>query len=121
MQARRIMFTVIAGCVAALGLSACGAYSPSMTRTGVGAATVAQLVPNSAAAGSGAFTMTVNGSGFGTDALVYWNGSPLGTMYVSGNQLMVAVPAADVASAGMDTVYVRTGGQNSNTVDFTVN
>ncbi len=120
MRFRSVVFALIAG-FAVLALSSCGAYSsPTMTRMGAGAPMIAQLVPSSMRAGSGGFTMTINGSGFGADALVYWNGSPLNTGYVTGNQVVAMVPAADVANAGMIPVYVRSGGQNSNTVEFTV-
>ena len=119
-QSRFVYLVLITGLMAAGALTSCGSYSSSMTR-GVGAPTIAQLVPDSATAGSGAFTMTVNGSGFGTDAVVFWNGSMLSTTYVTMNQLMVAVPAANVANRESIPVYVRTAAMNSNTVEFTVN
>ncbi len=117
----RVVLVVIAAFIASLGLTSCGTYSSSMTSKGAGAPTIAQLVPDSANAGSGAFTMTINGSGFGTDAVVFFNGNTLSTTYVTTNQLMVAVPAAAVANKAMIPVYVRTSAMNSNTVDFTVN
>ncbi len=100
----------------------CGGYkSPSSTMMGGGTATISELAPSSATAGTPGFTLTVNGSGFGTDAVVYWNGVIHSTMYVTGNQLTTAISAADIATKGMVPVYVRTKGQNSNTVNFTVN
>ncbi len=108
-------------CIGGL-LVSCGGYkSPTMTPAAAGGPMIAQLVPSSDTAGSGAFTMTINGSGFGVDAVVFWNGTMLSTMYVTTNQLTVAVPAADVANKATIPVYVRTAGMNSNTVDFMVN
>ncbi len=121
-RVRNSMVLMSTGFIAVLLLSSCAGYkSPTMTVSGVGAPTIAQLVPNSAPSGSGPFTMTINGDGFGTDAVVFWNGSVLSTMYVTTKQLMVAVPAADVANKETVPVYVRTAMVNSNTVDFTVN
>ena len=64
--------------------------------------------------------MTVNGSNFGTTATVYWNGAALSTSYVTGKQVMAAVPAANVAAAGTASVYVLSGSAKSNTLMFTV-
>ncbi|HYL13195.1 MAG TPA: IPT/TIG domain-containing protein [Terriglobales bacterium] len=89
-----------------------GSAAPAIAQNG--------LTPSSAMHGGMGFTLTVNGSNFGTDAVVYWNGMPQGSMYVTGNQLTAAITAADIMNAGMIPVYVRTGGQNSNTVNFTV-
>ena len=95
-------------------------YNPGMTGTGGGAPAISSLTPNTATAGSMAFAMTVNGSRFGTDAVVYWNAQPTGTMYVSSNQVVADVTAADVAVAATVPVYVRTGGMNSNSLNFTI-
>jgi hypothetical protein len=109
----------------ALAMLGCGYgsrnYNPGMPG-GTAAPTIAQsgLVPSSAMHGGTGFTLTVNGSNFGTDAVVYWNGMPQGSMYVTANQLTAAITAADIMNAGMIPVYVRSGGQNSNTVNFAV-
>lgn len=95
-------------------------YNPGMTGTGGGAPAISSLTPNTATAGSMAFAMTVNGSRFGTDAVVYWNAQPTGTMYVSSNQVVADVTAADAAVAATVPVYVRTGGMNSNSLNFTI-
>jgi IPT/TIG domain-containing protein len=121
-QIRRAVGTFVAGCVLALAGSSCGSYSaPGMNRMGNGGAMIADLVPASATAGMAAFMLTVNGSGFGTDAVVYWNGSAQTTTYISGNQVMAAISAAEVASKGTVPVYVLTGGHASNTMNFMVN
>ena len=110
---------VVLALLAAVG---CG-YSSNNYNSMTGGAltpTVSAIMPNSAAAGSAGFTLTVNGKNFGTDAVVYWNGTAHNSMYVSSAQVAAAIPASDVASAGMIPVYVRTGGVNSNTVMFNV-
>ncbi len=81
---------------------------------------IAVLIPESVPVNSVPFTMTVNGSNFGTDAVVFWNGAPMSTRFVTSNQLMVAVTDTDLMFAGLVRVFVQTGGLNSNTVDFNV-
>jgi len=91
-----------------------------MMNAGVGTA-ITQLMPTSATSGGPAFMLTVNGSNFGTDAIVYWSSTVRNTTYISGNQLMAAIAASDIAMKATIPVYVRTNGQNSNTVNFMVN
>jgi hypothetical protein len=81
---------------------------------------ITELVPNSVPVNSVPFAMTVNGTNFLTDATVFWNGTPLSTMFVTSNQLVANLQATDLTTFGLIPVYVRTGGQNSNTVDFDV-
>ena len=88
---------------------------------GGAAPTITQLVPNSANAGDPGFTLTVNGSGFGTMSVVYWNATAHTAMYVTAKQLTVNISAGEIASPGMVPVYVHSNGQNSNTMNFTVN
>src|ERR1019366_6415162 len=49
----------------------CG-YSSHNYMNGNGTPKITQLSPSSATASSGAFVLTVSGTGFGTDSLVYW-------------------------------------------------
>ena len=108
--------------IAILPIVACGygsGYNGGMNMTGA-APKITELVPNDILAGNPDFTMTVNGSGFGTGATVFWNGSPLTSSYITGNQITAAVPAANVATAAKISVYVRSGSQNSNMLTFTV-
>jgi hypothetical protein len=100
----------------------CGYSSKNMGAGGggVGSPNITELMPNNANMGGMAFTLTVNGSGFGTDAVVYWNGAPQTSMYLSGNQVTAQISATDLMNPGMVAVYVRTGGMNSNSVNFQV-
>jgi len=87
---------------------ACG-YSSKTTPPVAGTMpAISQLNPDSATAGGAAFVLTVDGTNFGTKAVVNWNGvaQTANTTYVSGSQLTVAVPASAIATAGTVTVTV---------------
>ena len=82
------------------------------------------LAPSSVAAGSAAFTLTVNGSNFINGSVVRWNGASRTTTFVSATQLTAAIAAADVASSGTSTVTVfnpTPGGGTSGNLTFTIN
>ncbi len=120
--------------ICALGCGGYGSGSGSSSNGGSMAAGMPNiappLVPNTATAGSAAFTLTVNGSGFVNQSVVYWNSTAHTTTFVTSSQLTAAVSASDVATAGTIPVYVRNPGgtgiymnqapQNSNMVNFTV-
>ncbi len=86
------------------------------------AQTVSQpLVPTSARPGSKGFTMTVNGTGFSTGAVVEWNGSTRLTERISSTRLKATIKASDVAKAGTAWVtVVNPGGVASNVVFFPI-
>ena len=67
---------------------------------------IASLSPASLPAGSGALTLTVNGTGFVSSSIVQWNGSPRPTTFVSATQLRAAISAADLAAVGTTPVTV---------------
>ena len=71
------------------------------------------LVPGTVAPGSPAFTLTVNGTGFVSGAVVYWNGSARSTTFVSGSRLTAAISASDVASPTTASVSVKNPGQTA--------
>jgi hypothetical protein len=97
----------------------CGYGSHNMGG-GSGAPSIASLAPAMTNAGDPSFTLTVNGSGFGTDSVVFWNGTALPSSYGTGILVTATVSAVDVMNAGMFPVYVRSGGKNSNMMNFTV-
>jgi hypothetical protein len=73
------------------------------------------------AANSGNTMLTLTGTGFLPGAVALWNGSPRTTTYVSATQLSAAIAAADVASAGSETVMVENpGSAASGSVTITV-
>jgi hypothetical protein len=81
------------------------------------------LDPVSAKPASGAFSLTVNGSGFAPTAVVNWNGSPRTTAVMSAVQLKASITAADVAKAQTAWITVTNpapGGGTSAPVFFPV-
>ena len=64
------------------------------------------LVPTTVAPGSKGFTLTINGTGFASDAVVNWNGSPRVTSVISSSQVQAIINAADVAEPGTASVTV---------------
>jgi hypothetical protein len=82
--------------------------------------TIGSLSPNTAFAGSAAFTLTVNGTYFVSGSVVKWGSTALTTTYVSATQLTAAVTAGLVASAGPQLVTVQNAGATSQASTFTV-
>jgi len=79
------------------------------------------LVPTSVAPGSGGFTLTVNGTGFGRNAAVYWNGSIRSTTVLSEGTVQAQITGEDVASKGTGWVTVANPGEPfSNVAYFSV-
>ncbi len=68
------------------------------------------LLPASAAPGSPAFTLTLNGTGFVSGAVVKVNGASVTTTFINGKQLKATIPASDVASARTDVITVLNPG-----------
>ena len=85
--------------------------------------TLTSLTPNTAAVGSPAFTLTVNGTNFVPGAVVNWNGSPRQTTFFSASQLFAQILAGDIANVGtasVTTVNPTPGGGASNALTFTI-
>ena len=103
---------------------ACGNGKRSQTFAprgfGVSSPSIVALTPNSSPVNSTPFTMTIQGSNFGADAVAFWNGTAQQTTFVNSNQLLVTVTETDLMFTGLTHVFVRTGGLNSNTLDFNV-
>jgi len=84
---------------------------------------LSSVSPTAVPAGSGAFTLTVNGSGFHGDSVVNWNGSPRATAFLSDRRLVAQIPASDVVSGGPFAVTVSTpapGGGTSTLANVTL-
>lgn len=92
----------------------------TMFGTGFTPPALMQLSPRSVPVNSVPFTLIVNGANFGPDAVVFWNELPQSTRFLSSQQLQVAVTEDDLMQFGLAHIFVRTGGLNSNTVDFDV-
>jgi hypothetical protein len=99
----------------------------TMGRAQTPSPTLSNISPSSAPAGSGALTLTVNGTNFNRVSVVRWNGADRATTFVSTLQLTVAIPASDLATAGIANVTVSDpsatgapGGTTSNPLPFTI-
>jgi YVTN family beta-propeller protein len=111
--------------LAVSGLSNCAGSSskgtspppPNLTPT------ITSISPNTTAAGSAAFTLTVNGTNFVASSMVTFAGPATTTTFVSSSQLTAAIPASSVASTGTLVVAVTnpaSSGGTSNAKNFTV-
>ena len=105
--------------VAANMVATAGTYPVVVTNNGGGTSApfnfivtsaITSLSPPSVAAGSPAFTLTVNGVQFLQTSVVGFNGTALSTSFVNGGQLTATVPANLVAAAGAFPVTVSTPG-----------
>ncbi len=83
--------------------------------------TTTSISPPSKVAGTGAFTLTVNGTGFVSgNSVVRWNGSNRTTTFVSATQLTASILSTDITSSGTATVTVANGAAVSNGHTFTI-
>jgi predicted outer membrane repeat protein len=89
--------------------------------------TLTALEPSRARVGGPSFTMTVRGSSFLPDTILFWNGAPLPITVVSPTEITVAVPAELIATVGVATVTVENpnppvpdGGQSTGSLPFTI-
>jgi hypothetical protein len=98
-----------------------GTQTVPVVQTGSEIPGVSGLSPAVAALSGPAFTLTVTGTNFVSGATVQWNGAALVTTFVSATQLMAAVPAALIGSAGTANVtVVNPGGAMSAEAPFTI-
>ncbi|MFN0108882.1 MAG: beta strand repeat-containing protein [Blastocatellia bacterium] len=84
---------------------------------------IASINPSTVGAGTGAFVLTVNGTGFVNGSTVQFNGANRVTTFVSATQLTAQILAEDVAGANGPTIRVVSpapGGGTSNEVILTV-
>lgn len=116
---------------------ACGYSSKSMPPAAGTMPAIAMLAPAEANSGGPAFTLTVNGTNFNTNAVVNWNGvaQTANTHHVSTNQLTADIPASAIATPGTIMISVTNPGTSgsggpygnggtmaatSSTVNFTI-
>jgi hypothetical protein len=118
--------------VAVLAVAGCNDYGNTFqNNTG---ATITSISPLVISAGSGDFTLTVNGGTFVKGTVVQWNGKTLDTKLptdsagnILGNIATATVPAALVANSGVATIITLSpaygAGRNglSNPIAFTIN
>src|SRR5437773_12548331 len=68
--------------------------------------TLSSILPNTAAVGSGAFTLTATGTNFVASSVVRWNGSNRTTTFVNSTKLQAQILASDIAATGSSSVTV---------------
>ncbi len=98
-------------------------YAPPSTFTILTTAspTLTSLSPASVVADGLTFSLTVNGSGFVSGAIVQWNGSTLATTFISATQLTAQVAGPNTAAAGIANVTVlNPASAASNALTFTI-
>ena len=76
------------------------------------------LIPDAAAPGGPAFTLTVNGNGFVSGAVVQWNGKARATAFVSESQVKAAILASDIAKAQTAMVTVKNPGGEPSSISL---
>jgi hypothetical protein len=96
-----------AGTAAITVLNPDGQVSGSVGFTIVSPLAITSLSPTAVDAAGAAFTLTVNGAGFLSGAVVDWNGAALATTFVSATQLTAAVTAALIANPGTAVIQVQ--------------
>jgi len=74
--------------------------------------------PQSATAGSGNVTLTVTGSNFEPGSMVTFGKDALITQFVSPTELQATIPAADLATAGREYVFVSNGDDTTLTQEY---
>ncbi|MDR6967424.1 hypothetical protein J2X31_001435 [Flavobacterium arsenatis] len=89
-------------------------------RVTVGVPFITSIAPTSRIAGTGSFTLTVNGQNFSNSSIIRWNGNNRTTTYVSPTQLTTVIPASDVLTSGTASITVANGTTISNTQIFTI-
>jgi hypothetical protein len=85
---------------------------------------ISSFSPPSITAGGSTFTLTVNGSGFTTGSVVYWNSLARNTTLVSSSQVTAQILSGDIAAGGLAAVQVYApapGGGLSAAASYPVN
>jgi trimeric autotransporter adhesin len=106
MGSRKWLIVAFVACALA---SACSDYNTNLS-VQTSSSVLSFVSPASATVGSQGFTITANGNGFTTGALILWNGVALNTTLVSSIQLTAPVPASDLTAAGTVQVAVQIPG-----------
>ncbi|MFN0086544.1 MAG: IPT/TIG domain-containing protein [Blastocatellia bacterium] len=85
---------------------------------------ITSISPNMAIVGASAQAVAVTGTGFVAGSKAQWNGAERATTFVSATQLIVQIPATDLAQAGNAAITILNptpGGGASGSAAFTVN
>lgn len=112
MRPRSVRFVVLVMAIStSLLITACGGGSGSGGSGGSTTPTpvVTSISPASVLAGSSAFTLTVNGSGFIASSVIQVGGTAESTAYVSASQLTAAVSASQIVNGAELVILVLNG------------
>lgn len=85
--------------------------------------TITSISPPTGYVGSASVKLTVNGTGFLSTSVVYFNNSPIVTTYVNASKLTALIPAADLTNTNSAYVYVSNlgpGGGSSGSLNFEI-
>jgi uncharacterized repeat protein (TIGR01451 family) len=125
----------VSGVIAATAVVSSTSYDPAAANNQATASTsitgslysqspnITQISPSLLPAGSGSFTLDVDGIGFSTASTVLWNGTALPTSFISSGQLTASVDASQVRNYGYGLVSVSTaapGGGSSTALPLSV-
>ncbi len=113
-------YTFVIGCTVTTGQTATKEFTITIENP---LPAITSLDPSSVRATTGAFDLTVNGTKFVKDSVVYWNGASRPTTYISANRLTAQIAADDIASEGTASVTVvnpEPAGGTSNAATFTI-
>ncbi len=95
--------------------------TPQLLQTDT-AATLTSSSTSSITHGAGNTVLTLSGTNFQPGVAITWNGSYRTTTLVNSQQVTVAIPASDLASAGTGSlVATNPGASSSNTLTVTIN
>ncbi len=81
------------------------------------------VFPVTVAAGGPAFTLSLSGTGFAANAVVYWNGLPRETTTISSSMISASIFAGDISAAGTAQITVvnpQPGGGTSAAVNLNI-
>ncbi len=109
MCSRKWLIVALVACGLA---SACSQYNTNLSIQ-TSSSVLTFVSPSSATAGSQTFTITANGQGFTSGALILWNGKALITTLVSSTLLTAPVPASLLTTPGTVQVSVQIPGSAS--------
>ena len=96
---------IIVALVACGLASACSEYNTNLSIQ-TSSSTLTFVSPQTATAGGGGFTITANGTGYISGAIILWNSTQLTTTFVSATQLTAPVPASLIATPGTVQVAI---------------
>jgi len=116
-QLCRPVAAIAAGFLLAFCLACSGGGNEHVTYDSIH---MSDLVPNTAPALSPQFTLHVQGRGFNTESVVYWNYLAKVTHLVSSTELTAFIDPADIPTSGSIPVRVYTSGWTPEELVFTV-